>query len=219
VPSGGTGFRLYLITDRKLAGARGLLATCEAALRASAVAAPRGSVAIQLREKDLEARELFELAGEMRALCDRFGAPLLINDRVDVAIAAHADGVHLASDSIGVTKARELLGTSRLIGVSTHSPTEVKAASDAGADFVVFGPVFAPLSKGGYGPPCGRDGLAAACDAASIPVFALGGIAPDRVATLDGSGAVGVAVIGSVIGADDPARAIESLLHALSSWK
>jgi len=216
----GVGFRLYIITDRKLAGARGLLATCEAALKAAAESASRGALAVQLREKDLEARALFELACEMRRVCDRYGAALLINDRIDVAIAAGADGVHLASDSVGVAEARGLLGNSRLIGVSTHSPAEVRAAAEGGADFVVFGPVFPPLSKGSYGPPCGREGLMAACRAAaSLPVFALGGITPERVAALAGSGAAGVAVIGSVIGAENPAPATESLLEALASWK
>lgn len=213
------GFRLYLITDRKLAGSRGLLATCEAALRAAADFSPPGAIAVQLREKDLEGRALFELACEMRRLCNRYGAPLLINDRIDVAMAASADGVHLASDAVPVTEARKLLGNSRLIGVSTHAPGEVKSAAEADADFVVFGPVFAPLSKGSYSPPCGREGLVAACRAASLPVFALGGITPERVVELTGSGAAGVAVIGSVIGAEDPALAAKSLFDALSHWE
>jgi len=212
-------FQLYLITDRKLAGARGLIATCEAALKAAAERSPRGAVAIQLREKDLEARAIFELARAMRELCNRYGAPLLINDRIDVVMAAGADGVHLASDSIGVADARKILGTSGLIGVSTHSPAEIRAAADGGAGFVVFGPVFSPLSKGSYAPPCGREGLIAACRAAALPVFALGGITPKRAAALAGAGAAGFAVIGSVIGADNPARATESLLDALASWK
>lgn len=215
----GVSFRLYLITDRKLAGARGLLATCEAALKAAAESASRGALAVQLREKDLEARALFELACEMRRVCDRYRAPLLINDRIDVAMAAGADGVHLASNSLGIAEARNLLGASRLVGVSTHSPAEVRAAAESGADFVVFGPVFPPLSKRSYGPPCGREGLIAACRAASLPVFALGGITAERVAALADSGAAGVAVIGSVIGAENPARATESLLEALTSWK
>lgn len=215
----GVGFSLYLITDRKLAGSRGLLATCEAALRAAADASSTGAIAVQLREKDLEGRALFELACDMRRLCDRYRAPLLINDRIDVAMAAGADGVHLASNSVPVAEARKLLGDSRLIGVSTHAPDEVRSAVDAGADFVVFGPVFAPLSKGSYSPPCGREGLVAACRPASLPVFALGGITPDRVAEIAGSGAAGVAVIGSVIGAENPELAAKSLLDALSNWE
>ena len=215
----GVGFGLYLITDRKLAGSRGLLAACEAALRAAADASSAGAIAIQLREKDLEGRALFEFACEMRRLCNRYGTQFLINDRIDVAMATGADGVHLAANSVPAIEARKLLGESRLIGVSTHAPNEVRAAADGGADFVVFGPVFAPLSKGSYGQPCGREGLVAACRAASLPVFALGGITPDRVAELAGSGAAGVAVIGSVIGAENPELAAKSLLDALSDWE
>ena len=215
----GVGFRLYLITDRKLAGSRGLLATCEAALQVAADFSPPGAIAVQLREKDLEGRALFELACEMRRLCDRYGAPLLINDRIDVAMAAGADGVHLAANSVPAIEARKLLGNSRLIGVSTHALDEVRSAADCGADFVVFGPVFAPLSKGSYSPPCGREELVAACRAASLPVFALGGITPERVPELAGSGAAGVAVIGSVIGAENPELAAKSLLDALSHWE
>jgi len=213
------GFRLYLITDRRLAGSRGLLATCEAALRAATDASSAGVIAVQLREKELEGRALFELACDMRRLCDRYGARFLINDRIDVAMAAGADGVHLASNAIPASEARKLLGESRLIGVSTHNPDEVRSAADAGADFVVFGPVFAPLSKGSYSPPYGRHGLVAACNATSLPVFALGGITPAGVAELAGSGAAGVAVIGSVIGAENPALAAKSLLDALSHWE
>ena len=155
----------------------------------------------------------------MRRLCDRYGARFLINDRIDVAMAAGADGVHLASNAIPASEARKLLGESRLIGVSTHNPDEVRSAADAGADFVVFGPVFAPLSKGSYSPPYGSHGLVAACNATSLPVFALGGITPAGVAELAGSGAAGVAVIGSVIGAENPALAAKSLLDALSHWE
>src|SRR5208283_737552 len=91
-------------------------------------AAPPGTVALQLREKDLSARALYELALRLREICTRAGAPLVVNDRVDVAIAADADGVHLPSDSIGAVMARKLLGPDRLIGVSSHSPAEVATA-------------------------------------------------------------------------------------------
>src|SRR6266852_2040572 len=136
-------FKLYLITDRKLAG-DSLIPICEEAL----AAAPPGSLAIQLREKDLPVRELFELALQLKERCAKYGAALVINDRIDVALAAEADGVHLATNSIDATDARQLLGPSKMIGVSTHNLAEVDAAVRAGADFVVFGPVFEPLSKG-----------------------------------------------------------------------
>jgi thiamine-phosphate pyrophosphorylase len=140
VTKGRVGFRLYLITDRHVVKSGDLFAACEAALSA----APLGSVALQLREKDLPARELYEMALRLREICTRTGAPLIVNDRVDVAIAVNADGVHLPFDSIGVSMARKLLGPKRLIGVSSHSPPDVSGAAREGADFAVFGPVFDP---------------------------------------------------------------------------
>src|SRR5947209_18257421 len=115
-------FRLYLITDRQLAAASGgLSAAVEAALAGGDEIGPPGNIAVQLREKDLDARALYELAVALKPICSRFGAPLIVNDRVDVAIAAAADGVHLSSTSYEVIDARALLGSFRLIGVSTHN--------------------------------------------------------------------------------------------------
>jgi len=211
-------FKLYLITDRKLTGERGLAATIESALQAATEFAPHPPIAVQLREKDLDARPLLELARELREICRLYQVPMLINGRIDVALAAGADGVHLPSDAISPEDARKLLGPSKLIGVSTHDASEISRASAQGADFVVFGPVFAPISKGAYAAPCGRDGLAAACRAASIPVFALGGITAARLPELRNSGAAGVAAIGAVIGANDPADAVRKLFEALRRW-
>jgi len=225
------GFKLYLITDRKLASRHGgLLPICAAALRAGREVAGDGAIAIQLREKDLPGRELYELARTMRKLCTKFGAPLIVNDRIDVALASGADGVHLPADSFAIADARRLLGRSRLIGVSTHEISEVRAAVRGGADFAVFGPVYAPLSKTGYGRPRGFAALRAACHAAAgMPVFALGGITAERARRLAaprrrdarraGGDVAGVAVIGAVFGADDPARAVKSLLAALSAQR
>jgi thiamine-phosphate pyrophosphorylase len=213
---GRVGFRLYLITDRHVVKGGDLVAACEAALSA----APSGSVALQLREKDLAARELYELALRLRQTCTRAGALLIVNDRVDVAIAAEADGVHLPFDSIGVSMARKLLGPERLIGVSSHSPPDVSGAAREGADFAVFGPIFDPLSKPSTGPAWGASGLAAACGAGAIPVFALGGITPERARELFASAnptapLAGVASIGAVFGADSPALATAAMLAAL----
>lgn len=195
---------------------------------AALAAAPPDTVALQLREKDLDARELVELARQLRVICDRHRARLLVNDRIDVAIAARAEGVHLPANSFAVADARALLGLKRLVGVSTHDPAEVIAAAEAGADFVVYGPVFDPLSKGTYTTARGADGLIAACDTASIPVFALGGITATRVRELRAQMPIaygraqvtypaGIAVIGSIFGVSDPASAMRGLLDALAS--
>jgi thiamine-phosphate pyrophosphorylase len=207
-------FKLYLITDRRVVKSGDFISACEAALSA----APPGAVALQLREKDLPARELYELALRLRDICTRVGAPLIVNDRVDVAIAANADGVHLPFDSIGVSMARKLLGPDRLIGVSSHSPPDVAGAAREGADFAVFGPVFDPLSKPATGPTWGASGLKAACSAGAIPVFALGGITPERARELFASaGPAGVASIGAIFGADSPPAAIAAMLSAIDA--
>lgn len=211
-------FRLYLITDRHVVKNGDLVSACEAALSA----APPGTVALQLREKDLPARELYELALRLRDACTRAGAPLIVNERVDVAIAAGADGVHLPFNSIGVSMARKLLGPNRLVGVSSHSPPDVAGQSREGADFAVFGAIFDPLSKPAAGPAWGPSGLSAACAAGAIPVFALGGITADRTRELFVSPELtarpaGVASIGAIFGADSPALATAAMLSALDA--
>ena len=194
---------------------------------AALAAAPRDTVALQLREKDLEGGKLVELARELRVICDRHRARLLVNDRLDVAIASRADGVHLPANSFAVADARALIGHDRLVGVSIHEPAEVIAASRAGADFVVYGPVFDPISKGAYVAARGADRLIAACDAASLPVFALGGITTTRVREMLAQIAIakaqkalarpaGVAVIGAIFGSPDPADAMRDLIDALA---
>ncbi len=214
-------FSLYLITDRKLAKGgiaaacrEALVAVCEEALAAARMY--RRFVAVQLREKDLTGREQLALARELRTICTAHGALLLINDRIDVALACDADGVHLPANSFSVRDARGLLGKSKLIGCSTHTIAEVEAANRAGADFVVFGPVYDPISKRAYGPATGVEALRAACEASDIPVYALGGITADRIAELSDTRMAGVAVIGSVFGAASPGDATRALLQAIS---
>jgi thiamine-phosphate pyrophosphorylase len=206
-------FSLYLITDRKLAK-RDLTEVCEEVLVAAGADARR--IAIQLREKDLTGREQLALARALRKICTAHGARLLINDRIDVALACGADGVHLPADSFAVRDARELLGKSKLIGCSTHSIAEVEAANRAGANFVVFGPVFDPISKSAYGAAAGVEALREACEVSDLPVYALGGITPDRIEELSDCEVAGVAAIGAVFGASSPGAAIRALLGAVS---
>ena len=180
-----------------------------------------GAIAIQLREKDLDARQLYELALALRPICTRFGAPLIVNDRIDVAIAAGADGAHLSSASFAITDARTLLGPDRLIGISTHSAEEVAMAAAHGADFAVFGPIYNPISKGAYGPAQGLTALAHAIKAAKgMPLYALGGIdrfrASEIAALPQATRPAGVAAIGAVFGASRPGNAARELIEALS---
>jgi thiamine-phosphate pyrophosphorylase len=197
-------FRLYLVTDRRRAAGGDLPAAVGRALSG-------GVRAVQLREKDLPGRELYELAVVLRALTPRYGARLLVNDRIDVALAAGADGVHLGVASVPPFDARRLLGPEALIGCSTHDLRELAAAEEGGADFVTFGPVYATPSKAAHGPPVGIGALRRACAAARVPVFALGGVGPGNAGEALGAGAWGIGAIGAILGAPDPFAAAREL--------
>ena len=151
----------------------------------------------------------------MRQLTQSYGAHLLINDRVDVALAVDADGVHLTTTSLPASIARRLLGPGRLIGVSTHTLAEAQAAADEGADFVVFGPVFFTPSKAPYGEPVGLDALRAVRAAVNLPILAIGGVKKANLDQVLAAGADGIAVISAIISADDPTAASQDLLGTL----
>ena len=164
----------------------------------------------------MSGRALFELARRLRRLTADAGALLLVNDRLDVALAAGADGVHLGTASMPPAAVREITPPGFLVGVSTHSPEEVRAAGAAGADYVCFGPVYETPSKKAYGPPAGLEALGEAAGAeGSVPVLALGGVKAGRVPELLGAGARGVALISAVFGAPDPEGATRRLLAAI----
>jgi thiamine-phosphate pyrophosphorylase len=201
-------FDLYLITDRRLTQGHDLLWVLEQALEG-------GAKAIQLREKDLAARELFLLAEGARNLTRRYQALLLINDRIDIALAVEADGVHLATTSLPIDVARNLLGQQALIGASTHSLNEAAAAKEQGADFLLFGPVFFTPSKAPFGPPQGLAALKKIVEKISLPVYGIGGIKPENIGDTRRTGARGVALISAVMSAADPKAETEKLLRLL----
>jgi thiamine-phosphate pyrophosphorylase len=202
-------FTLYLITDRMQTAGRGLPAVVAASLRG-------GLRAVQLREKDLTAGQLFEHAVELRQLTRDYGAKLLINDRIDVALAVDADGVHLGKAGLPVLEARRILGGERLIGYSAHSEVEALQAQHDGADFITFGPVYHTPSKAQYGQPLGLDALAGAARVVSIPVFALGGVKHASVAEVMSAGAHGIAMISAIMAAPEPTIETESLLRTIA---
>jgi thiamine-phosphate pyrophosphorylase len=176
----------------------------------------RGGVqAVQLREKDLAAGQLFKLAFELRQLTRDYGASLLINDRIDVALASDADGVHLGKASLPVAEARRILGDDRLIGYSAHSVEDALQAQRAGADFVTLGPVYLTPSKAQYGEPLGVNVLSEAARLVSIPVFALGGIKLSTVNEVLSAGSHGVALISAVMAAPNVMLETESLLRTI----
>jgi thiamine-phosphate pyrophosphorylase len=174
-----------------------------------------GVKAIQLREKDLAGKELFLLAQAVRKLTQRYDAVLFVNDRIDVALAIDADGVHLGRTSLPITTARELVGTQRFIGVSTHSPEEAQEAEEHGADFVLFGPVYFTPSKASYGTPQGLVALQKIVEKIALPIYAIGGLKPGNILEAKGTGIRGVALISAIMSAPDPKKAAEEIIGLL----
>lgn len=195
---------LHLITDRQTPD-----------LEAAVAAALRGGVDwVQVRDKSAGASELYALAGRLLPLCRESGSGLLVNDRLDVALAAGADGVHLARKSLPVAAARRLLPPGLLLGVSVHSLEEALAAAEHGADYLTFGSVFPTRSHPGR-PAAGLEALAEVVVAVDVPVLAIGGIGPENVERVLATGVAGVAVISSILLDPDPAAAAARLRAAM----
>jgi thiamine-phosphate pyrophosphorylase len=168
-----------------------------------------------VREKDLSAKDLYALTADLRELTRKTGTLLIVNDRIDVALATRADGVHLGWQSLPVERVREIVGPDRLIGVSTHSADEARRSRDAGADYVTFGPVFATPSKEGLVEPQGLEGVRRAAENLRIPLVGLGGIDPANAADVLRAGADGVAAIRSLLAVEDPESAARRMIRAL----
>jgi len=189
----------YYITDRSAAGG------VEPLLHCVQRAARDGVERIQVREKDLCARDLCALVRRILELARPHGTQVLVNSRTDVALAAGAHGVHLAGSSIAPKTLRSIVPARFLIGVSTHCFEELQAAETEGADFVVYGPVFPVVSKPGYAAHAGIAGLRHAVRAVTIPVIALGGVTHSNVAACIDAGAAGIAGISMFQNPLDPA--------------
>jgi thiamine-phosphate pyrophosphorylase len=213
-------FRLYLVSDRRITRS-GIDETAgaeiDALVTAVDTACRAGVRAIQIREKDLDAKTLYALTRRVRAVTDECRARLFVNDRVDVALAVGADGVHCPEQGFPVVDAKRLLEPAGQVGVSTHSLERARLAEVEGADFITFGPVFATASKKAYGAPQGLEALGAVAQAVDIPVFAIGGITPERVSACLDHGATGVALISSILAAGNVARAVGDFAKALGA--
>ena len=178
-----------------------------------------GADAVQYRQKNGHTREMIETARAMRDICAGSGVPLIVNDRVDVALAADADGVHLGQDDFPVALARNLLGADRIIGVSAGNPDEARRGIADGADYVGFGPVFPTGSKSDAGNAQGLDKLADFARAVRAPVIAIGGINAENAAAVVTSGAHGVAVISAVCCHADPEAACRNLNNLIQEGR
>lgn len=175
---------------------------------------PPGRVAVHLRERALPGAALFALARALAGTCHAHGQFLLVNERVDVARASGADGVHLPVTGVGPAAARRLLGPAALVGVSCHSAAEVARAREGGADYATFGPAWATPSKARYGPPVGLGPLREA-SRLGLPLLALGGVEPERVPEAMAAGASGVAVLRAWLTGPEPAAVVRALLAAV----
>ena len=202
--------RLCLVTDRAQTRGRDLVTVVGECLAA-------GLPAVQVREKDLSAADLVALCRRLRGPTRARGALLIVNDRVDVALAAEADGVQRTGASLPIDAIRAIAGARLLIGASAHSLEGAVEAESRGADWVVFGPIYDTPSKRAYGAPQGLDALAKVTGRLRVPVVAIGGITPARVSAVRASGAFGVAAIAAILDAASPADATRRFLEALAA--
>jgi thiamine-phosphate pyrophosphorylase len=197
---------LYLVTDRAWLRGRPLSAVVEAALRG-------GVTAVQLREKALETRTFIEQARTLKRLLAPLEVPLVINDRVDVALACEADGVHLGQSDMSVADARRLLPSHVFIGLSVETIEQLRAARELPVDYLGVSPIFATPTKLDTSTPWGLDGLRAARRETSLPLIAIGGIHADNAASVRAAGADGLAVVSAICAAHDPEAAAAALAN------
>lgn len=200
--------RLHVLTDTVLQSRFTHLELAEQAILG-------GADTIQLRQKEGSTRELIKTAAEMRRLCAEKGVTFIVNDRIDVALAAKADGVHLGQDDFPIPLARELLGKDCIIGGSAATPEEIENCIRDGADYVGFGPVYPTGSKDDAGPVSGIDFLKRIVLTTPLPVIAIGGIDEKNASHVMGAGAHGIAVISAVCCREDPRKAARELYDAV----
>jgi thiamine-phosphate pyrophosphorylase len=203
VISSNKGLGFILITNRNI---------CEAKLVDIISQAIDGGVeTVQLREKDLSTDELYVLASEIREITREKGANLIINDRVDIALAVDADGVHLGWKSLGIGIVRTMIGHDKLIGFSAHNLQEARKAEDSGADYVTISPVFDTANKDYFIAPLGTEEIGKIKEEIGIPVIALGGINENNVNGVLENGADGIAVISAILQSENPRQSASRL--------
>ncbi|TYP93907.1 thiamine-phosphate diphosphorylase [Fodinibius salinus] len=200
-------FRYYLITNRKAPDKRSLLETVERACKA-------GVRAVQLREKDMTDKSLVALGKKMRSITNEYNTRLFVNRRADIAQLLDADGVHCPENGIP-PMAIKSSWPKLTVGMSVHSKKAAKRAEKEGADFLLFGPVYYTASKAKYGDPQGINKLKEVAEQFSVPVFAVGGITPEKVDPCLQAGAFGVAGISAVMKADNVVQQVNSFKEHL----
>ena len=196
--------RLYLVTDRPLSLGRDLVWIVTEAVRG-------GVTMVQLREKDIDTRDFIALGQRLLEVLRPAGVPLLINDRVDVALAVGADGVHIGQSDMPYDMARALLGPDRIIGLSAENMAQVEETNLLDVDYVAVSPVYSTATKTDTAPPFGLDGLRRAAVLSRHPAVAIGGMNVATAADAYAAGAAGIAVVSAICSAPDPCAAAAAL--------
>jgi len=200
--------RLHVLTDAREG---------RAPLTVAAAALSAGAPVLQVRAKGSTDRELYEFASRVAALCADAGALCVVDDRVDIAVAVGVGGTHLGATDLPLTAARRVVGPGHLLGGTAREPTAAAALVADGADYLGVGPSYATTTKDGLPSALGPAGVAAVAQAVDVPVIAIGGVTVAQVPDLLAAGAHGVAVVGAVSDAADPAEAVRALLRALAA--
>lgn len=203
-------YTLYLVTDRSLSQGRATVEIVRAAIAG-------GVTCVQLREKHCPTREFLHEARRLKKLLAGTSIPLIINDRIDVALAMGADGVHLGQNDMPIREARRLVGEAMLIGISTESVDDALRAEAEGADYLGLSPVFATPTKTDTAAPLGLEGVRRIRAAVSLPLVAIGGIDQNNAPEIIRAGADGVAVISAIVAAACPQRAAATLKQRIQS--
>jgi len=201
-------YALYLVTDRKLARGRSTLEVVRAAVRG-------GVSCVQLREKQCSIRTFIQEALSIRDFLKPSGVPLIINDRLDVALAVGADGVHLGQTDMPLEMARSIVKDALCIGISAESLEDARAAERGGADYIGVSPIFETATKADTAPALGLEGLRQIRAAVNVPLVAIGGLNRHNVGHVIHSGADGVAVVSAIVAAQDPEEASRDLLDVI----
>lgn len=188
-------YSIYLVTDDGCLQGRALIDCVREALEG-------GVTLVQYRAKTASSAEMYAEALQLKALCDSFNVPLIINDRLDIAMAVGAAGVHLGQNDLPCAAARKILGEDYIIGVSAHNPAEAKAALQSGADYLGCGAVFGTATKADV-QKLGTDGLAAICKAKGLPVVGIGGVTADNYREVRAAGADGAAIVSGILAQPD----------------
>ncbi|TKB62634.1 MAG: thiamine phosphate synthase [Nitrospira sp.] len=194
--------------DPSVCPARPLIEVLETAAKA-------GAVLFQYRNKTASMKDAYVEALALRQAAANAGVLFIVNDRCDLALAIDADGVHLGQGDMPLHLARKVMGPEKLIGISTHSPTQVRDATVGKPDYLGFGPIFTPGSKQDHDPVVGLEGLRAIRSLTPLPVFAIGGIQIDQVGEVVRAGANGVAVISAILKAPDISHAVKMFLSQM----